>query len=140
MKRVSIVLAVMVISSSGVAWAQSAATKSATAGKSDTQTISPGDLKPTETMWFYQQAMRQYADPKVAVRQAAELRGQQRRQRLAALEWYGLSNSAPAGQFRPLPRRLCTRLGRQQHLQPVPLVRGPAPVVVVNPDTDRCYR
>ena len=46
-------------------------------------------------MWFYDQAMRQYQDPKLAVRRNAELRAEQRQQRLAAMQWYGLSNARP---------------------------------------------
>ena len=93
------------------------------AGKSDVRITSPGDLKPTEEMWFYQQAMRQYQNPKLAVRRAAELRGQQRRQRLAAMEWFGLSNARPRASSDPVPRRLFARLGLQQRLLPVPLDR-----------------
>lgn len=57
--------------------------------------ISPGEVTATPEMWFYQQQMRQYQDPKVAVREKAEQRTEQRMRRLAALKWFGFSNSRP---------------------------------------------
>ena len=57
--------------------------------------VSPGELKATPEMWFYDQAMRQYKDPKMAVRANAELRNDQRLRRLESMKWYGLSNSRP---------------------------------------------
>jgi hypothetical protein len=58
-------------------------------------TISPGELKATPEMWFYEQFMRQYQDPKMAVRANAEFQADQRRRRLAAMQWFGYSNSRP---------------------------------------------
>ena len=46
-------------------------------------------------MWFYERERIRYENPKMAVRRRAELRGAQRAERLAALEWYGMSNSRP---------------------------------------------
>jgi len=57
--------------------------------------VSPGELKATPEMWFYDQAMRQYADPKMAVRAKAELRESQRQHRIESRKWFGLSNSRP---------------------------------------------
>jgi hypothetical protein len=57
--------------------------------------ISLGELSPTPEMWFYEQALRQYEDPKFMVRQKAEFKAVQRARRLAALQWYGYSNSRP---------------------------------------------
>jgi len=57
--------------------------------------ISPGELKATPEMWFYEQYMQQYQDPKMAVRAKAEFRADQRQRRLAAMQWFGLSNSRP---------------------------------------------
>jgi hypothetical protein len=56
---------------------------------------SPGELKTTPEMWFYEQAVRQYQDPKMAVRAQAELRARQRQYRLESMKWFGLSNSRP---------------------------------------------
>ena len=57
--------------------------------------ISPGDIKATPEMWFYEQYMRQYQDPKMAVRAKAEFESDQRQRRLAAMHWFGFSNSRP---------------------------------------------
>ncbi len=58
-------------------------------------TISVGEVTPTPEMWFYQQYQQQYQDPKTAVRAKAEERSTQRRARLAAMRWFGFSNSRP---------------------------------------------
>lgn len=60
-----------------------------------TVSISPGELAPSPEMWFYEQAMRQYQDPKTGVRQKAEFRASQRQRRLTAMKWFGLSNTRP---------------------------------------------
>lgn len=57
--------------------------------------ISPGEVPATPEMWFYQQGLQQYQDPKVAVREKAEYRTEQRMRRLASLKWFGFSNSRP---------------------------------------------
>jgi hypothetical protein len=61
-----------------------------------TKMVSPGDVTATPEMWFYEQAMHRYNDPKVAIRAKEELKADQRRQRIAAMQWYGYSNSRPA--------------------------------------------
>ena len=55
--------------------------------------ISPGEVTATPEMWFYEQAIRRYDDPKNAVRAAAEFKANQRRARIAAMDWYGYSNT-----------------------------------------------
>ncbi len=57
--------------------------------------ISPGDVAATPDMWFYEQSLRQYNDPKSVVRQKAEFRTAERMRRMAALRWFGFSNSRP---------------------------------------------
>ena len=57
--------------------------------------ISPGELAPTQEMWFYEQYQRQYSDPKSVVRQKAEFHAEERQRRIAALRWYGFSNQRP---------------------------------------------
>lgn len=49
----------------------------------------------TPEMWIYEQERIRYEDPALAVRRRAELRGAQRSARLAAMKWYGISNSRP---------------------------------------------
>ena len=63
--------------------------------------VSPGELKATPEMWFYDQAMRQYKDPKMAVRARAEFRANQRQQRLESMRWFGFSNSRPRASSDP---------------------------------------
>jgi len=60
-----------------------------------TPTLSPGELKATPEMWFYEQSLRQYLDPKMAVRAKAEFQTEQRQRRLAARRWFGFSNARP---------------------------------------------
>ncbi len=58
-------------------------------------TLSPGEVQATPEMWFYEQERLRYADPKNAVRANAEYRSAQRARRMAALKWFGFSNSRP---------------------------------------------
>jgi hypothetical protein len=71
------------------------AEKPITSGLGSNALISPGDLKATPEMWFYDQAMREYKDPQMAVRAKADLRAQSRQHRLESMKWFGLSNSRP---------------------------------------------
>ena len=63
--------------------------------------VSPGELKATPEMWFYDQALRQYKDPQMAVRAQADFRAQQRQRRLESMKWFGLSNSRPRASSDP---------------------------------------
>jgi hypothetical protein len=67
-----------------------------------TGTISPGELTPTPDMWFYEQYMRQYMDPQMAVRQKAEFRATQRDRRIASRRWFGYSNLRPTAGTDPI--------------------------------------
>lgn len=138
MKRVAMVAAVVLACQTGVAWAQKTDTASSTGAtaKSDVRTTSQGDLKPTEEMWFYEQAMRQYENPKMAVRRIAELRGQQRRQRLAAMEWFGLSNARPRVSSDPFHGDYAPGWASNNLYYPNRWTSSPATVIVVpsNPD------
>ena len=64
-------------------------------------TISPGELKATPEMWFYEQQLRQYKDPKAAVREKANLRAEQRQARVESMKWFGFSNSRPQASSDP---------------------------------------
>jgi hypothetical protein len=66
------------------------------------RTLSPGEVTGTPEMWFYQQYMREYHDPKAAVRRQAEFRAEQRQRRVAALKWFGFSNQRPRASCDPL--------------------------------------
>lgn len=53
---------------------------------------SPGE---TPEMWLYEQERRRSEDPQAIVRANAMQRAAERRARLAAMAWFGLSNSRP---------------------------------------------
>ena len=57
--------------------------------------ISLGELTPTPEMWFYEQEMREYNNPRNGVRRKAEYRSAQRQRRIAAQKWFGYSNLRP---------------------------------------------
>jgi hypothetical protein len=90
MKRVLIFSALCLLSAS-----LARAEKPIVTGVGLSSIASPGELKATPEMWFYDQALRQYKDPQMAVRAQAELRTQQRQHRLESMKWFGLSNSRP---------------------------------------------
>ncbi len=54
-----------------------------------------GSVPVTPEMWFYEQQLREYLSPKMAVRRNAEFRAKQRRNRLASMRWFGISNARP---------------------------------------------
>jgi len=64
--------------------------------------LSSGQVVETPEMWFYEEYRRDYHDPHMMVRRNAEFRAQQRRHRLAALKWFGFSNSRPRASSDPL--------------------------------------
>jgi hypothetical protein len=65
-------------------------------------TISAGEVTPTPEMWFYEQYVQQYQDPKLAVRRKAEEESAQRRARIAARRWFGFSNLRPVAGTDPV--------------------------------------
>jgi hypothetical protein len=56
---------------------------------------SMSETSPTPEMWFYEQQRRQAEDPKAIVRANAQQKAAERRARLAAMDWFGFSNSRP---------------------------------------------
>ena len=89
MKRLAIVLALPLLFGGGV----SGADRPLATGLGLDSVVSPGELKATPEMWFYEQYMHQYLNPKMAVRANAEFKAEQRQRRLAAMQWFGFSNS-----------------------------------------------
>jgi hypothetical protein len=61
--------------------------------------LTPASVTPE--MWYYSQEQRRYDDPQQAVRRKAEFVSQQRANRMAALKWYGMSNSRPVASTTP---------------------------------------
>jgi len=61
------------------------------------------DVSPSASpeIWLYTQEMRRYDNPELAIRKKAELKTAQRMQRLAALKWFGQSNSRPYASATP---------------------------------------
>lgn len=55
----------------------------------------------TEDMWFYLQELRRHDDPQVIIRKRSEKKGEQRRARLAAMKWFGWSQSRPTANSTP---------------------------------------
>lgn len=73
------------------AWAQKPETKSLR----EARNISSMQVEATPEMWFYEEQLRRYENPRVAVRRNAEIRAEQRRERIASMKWYGYSNLRP---------------------------------------------
>lgn len=71
-------------------------------GESSRLHVSWGQLQPTADMWLYEQTKADYLDPKLAVRRKAEQKTAQRAGRIAAMKWYGLSNSRPVANPTPM--------------------------------------
>ena len=65
------------------------------------QAQSPNQVQQTEDMWFYMQELRRHDDPLMAIRRKEELKARQRRGRIAAMKWYGYSQSRPSAN--PMP-------------------------------------
>lgn len=53
------------------------------------------EVTATPEMWFYEQERLRNEDPNTMARARAEYEANQRQARLAALKWYGMSNSRP---------------------------------------------
>lgn len=62
-----------------------------------------GPSTPTITpeMWFYNQQMQRYDDPKEMVRRNAEFRAAGRRSRIARAKWMGFSKARPIAEHTP---------------------------------------
>ncbi len=66
-----------------------------TSATSSAVDLSTGQVSATPEMWFYEQELRRYDDPRNAIRAQAAMKTAQRNARLAAMQWYGFSNSRP---------------------------------------------
>lgn len=94
--RRAIMLCVMILCASGYVFAQgdSHPTGNEEASSFDVQSYTP-------EMRFYVNEREHYQNPLNSVRRNAEHRAAQRRNRLAAMKWFGISNSRP--QANPTP-------------------------------------
>jgi hypothetical protein len=90
MKRLAMVLPLVLLVTSSPVWAQKPAGGSPSAKLSVVGPVSPGDGAKPEA-----QVRQPDQDAKLAVREKAEFRSQQRQGRLASRQWFGLSNTRP---------------------------------------------
>jgi hypothetical protein len=59
--------------------------------------------EPHEQSWYREQSTK--SDTRAIVQQKAQIRAQQRMDRMASLQWYGMSNSRPMGAPTPFTSR-----------------------------------
>lgn len=97
MKRLAILSALFLLLSATAARAE----KPVTTSQNLDVVVSPSELKATPDMWYYEQAMRQYKDPKMVVRARAEAQANMRLQRLESMKWFGFSNIRPRASSDP---------------------------------------
>jgi hypothetical protein len=97
MKWLIIAFALPLLFVAGVALAE----RPAGGGLGISTVVSSGEVKATPEMWFYEQSMRQYKDPKMAVRAKAEFQAQERMRRIESMKWFGFSNSRPRASSDP---------------------------------------
>ena len=74
------------------AWAQE---KQGSTARIVEPAVSWGQMTPTPSMWYYEQQMKHYMDPKMMARRKAEFRARQRYLRLASRRWFGISLMRP---------------------------------------------
>lgn len=76
----------------------------------------PGTATPG--MSDYERRLREYMEPKLAVRRVAQQRAAQRRARMAARQWYGYSNLRPTASPDPYSGEYSPRWGGNNSLYP----------------------
>ena len=84
--------------------------------------------------WYYQQMMERYENPKTTVRRNAEFRAQQRRSRIAAMKWYGLSNSRPVAAAQPFTSPIYSPSWQGSWGRPYGWYASQRMTVIVGPD------
>ena len=97
MKRLLLVIAGCVALAAALECSPATAQDSA----GDNHALSAATPTMTPEMWYYMQEMQRHDDPAQAVRRNAEFHAAQRRARLAATKWFGLSNSRPQASVTP---------------------------------------
>ena len=131
MKCLPLAIAVALIFVASPGWAQKPAPAS--------EVLSPGivstsQVPATPEMWFYEQSMRRYQNPQMAVRERAEFRGAQRQSRIASRQWYGISNARPRAGTDPLHSDYGPTWSSGNGYHPMRWSGGAAAVVVARPD------
>ncbi|MEX2140512.1 MAG: hypothetical protein WD894_14710 [Pirellulales bacterium] len=144
MKRLSLLLYGIALATTSSALAQEpddpfvSRTPPRTSTTMPAQILSPGEVTATPEMWFYEQERLRDADPRQAVRARAEYRALQRSRRLAALKWFGFSNSRPIVNSDPFHSTYSPRWVGNGYLPSYWVAGSPTPVVIA-PDRVRRY-
>jgi hypothetical protein len=61
------------------------------------------EVEPRDDSWYREQSVK--PDTKTIIQQKAMVRGQQRADRMASMQWYGMSNSRPQAASTPFSTR-----------------------------------
>jgi hypothetical protein len=133
MKRFAIAVSMVLLSATMVAAQGKDATPKSSTPKTapaDATMISPGELKPTPEMWFYQQYLRQYQDPKAMLHMKGDLEATQRARRLNAMKWFGLSNQRPRVAIDALHSDSSPSWASNNWYYPFRWQAGPTPVII----------
>jgi hypothetical protein len=78
--------------------------------------VAPGSMSLTPDMWFYLHEQRREEDPQMVVRRNAEQKAAARRNRIAAMRWFGYSASRPTASPSPFTGRYSpTWVGNGMH-------------------------
>lgn len=78
--------------------------------------VAPGSMSLTPEMWFYLHEQRREEDPQMVVRRNAEQKAAARRNRIAAMRWFGYSASRPTASPSPFTSRYSpTWVGNSTH-------------------------
>ncbi len=101
MRRCLLASALLVSFAAGTAQAQNPVLRRAPEINQSTLSIPAAQTPANLDLWFYQQQWKNQQDPKQAIRRRAERRAHQRENRLAALKWYGCSNTRPMASHTP---------------------------------------
>jgi hypothetical protein len=128
MKRLVTVLCFVFLVTSSPAWAQQAAGGPPSAKLTIVGPVSPGDLTPRPDT----QVRQPDPDTKLAVREKAEFRAQQRQGRLASRQWFGLSNTRPMANTDPYDNDYSPRWTSNNGWYPFRW-SGTSPVIAVLP-------
>jgi hypothetical protein len=80
------------------------ATSCLAAGKGNMMSTGSGDA-PQEQSWNREQTTSAKTDARAYIQQRAQVRAQQRQDRIAAMNWYGMSNSRPNAATTPFTSR-----------------------------------
>jgi hypothetical protein len=134
MKRLVMVLPLVFLATSSSAWAQQAAGGPPSTKLSIVGPVSPGDLAPRPEV----QTRQVDPDIKLAVREKAEFRAQQRQGRLASRQWFGLSNTRPLANTDPYDNDYSPRWTSNNGAYPNRW-SGASPVIAVLPEAKSTY-